>query len=132
MDFVPTVQHSNTLTVKIMASHSQQSNEEEYPGNIPPAQTKGIWRVFLVLCGLTALEFVFAFLMQPSTLRNSIFIVLTLFKAFFIVGEFMHLKHETKSLIWTILVPTALLVWLLIALITEGTYFGDNVYNYLR
>ncbi|QMU27209.1 cytochrome C oxidase subunit IV family protein [Adhaeribacter radiodurans] len=115
-----------------MASHSHHTNEEEYTGEIAPAQTKGIWRVFIVLCGLTAIEFAFAFLMDPSTLRNSIFIILTLFKAFFIVGEFMHLKHETKSLIWTILIPTSLLVWLLIALITEGTYFGDSVYNYLK
>ncbi|MEJ7663350.1 MAG: cytochrome C oxidase subunit IV family protein [Hymenobacter sp.] len=54
-------------------------------------------------------------------MRNSIFIVLTILKAFFIVGEFMHLKHETKGLIWTILVPMALLVWLLVALMTEGS-----------
>jgi len=115
-----------------MASHSHHSDEDEYSNNIPAPQTKGIWRVFLILCALTAVEFAFAFMMDPSTLRNSIFIVLTIFKAFFIVAEFMHLKHETKSLIWSILVPTALLVWLLIALITEGTYFGDSVYNYLK
>ncbi len=115
-----------------MASHSHHSDEEEYIGEIPAPQTKWIWKTFLVLCGLTAVEFAFAFWMDPSTLRNSIFIILTLFKAFFIVAEFMHLKHETKSLIWSILIPTALLVWLLIALITEGTYFGDSVYNYLK
>ncbi|QNF33473.1 cytochrome C oxidase subunit IV family protein [Adhaeribacter swui] len=115
-----------------MASHSHHSQEEEFLGDIPAPQTKGIWRVFLILCGLTAVEFAFAFMMDPSTLRNSIFIILTIFKAFFIVAEFMHLKHETKSLIWSILIPTALLIWLLIALITEGTYFGDSVYNYLK
>lgn len=115
-----------------MASHSHHSNEEEYSDNIPAPQTKRIWRVFLILCGLTAVEFAFAFFMDPGTLRNVIFIILTLFKAFYIVGEFMHLKHETKSLIWSILVPSALLVWLLIALVTEGTYFGDSVYNYLK
>jgi cytochrome c oxidase subunit 4 len=70
--------------------------------------------------------------MEASMLRNWIFIILTLVKAFFIVGEFMHLKHETKSLIWTILVPTALLVWLIIALVTEGSYIGDLVFNYFK
>ena len=70
--------------------------------------------------------------MDPSTARNVIFIILTLFKAFYIVSEFMHLKHETKSLIWSILVPTALLAWLVIALVTEGSYIGEAVFNYFK
>jgi len=114
-----------------MASHSHHDLHRE-PGVIPPAQTKAIWRTFIVLCVLTAIEFAFAFAMEPSMLRNSIFIILTIFKAFFIVAEFMHLKHETKSLIWTILIPTALLVWLLIALVTEGTSVGEYVFTYFK
>jgi caa(3)-type oxidase subunit IV len=113
-----------------MASHSHDTHQT--PGVIPPAQTKAIWRTFIVLCVLTAIEFAFAFAMEPSMLRNSIFIILTIFKAFFIVAEFMHLKHETKSLIWTILIPTALLVWLLIALIAEGTSVGDYIFTYFK
>ena len=115
-----------------MASHSSHDNSNLVPGEIAPAQTKAIWRTFFVLCALTAVEFAFAFAMEPSMLRNSIFIVLTIFKAFFIVGEFMHLKHETKGLIWTVLIPTALLVWLLIALITEGTSIGESVFSYFK
>jgi cytochrome c oxidase subunit IV len=114
-----------------MASHSHDTHNLQ-PGEIPPAQTKAIWRTFFILCALTAVEFAFAFAMEPSMLRNSIFIILTIFKAFFIVAEFMHLKHETKGLIWTILIPTALLVWLLIALITEGTSIGESVFNYFK
>ena len=94
------------------------------PGQIAKPNTGWIWKTFFILVGITAVEFVFVFLMKAGTLRNSIFIVLTVFKAFFIVGEFMHLKHETKGLIWTILVPFGLLVWLLVALITEGSYVG--------
>jgi len=115
-----------------MAAHSHHALDDQPIGEIPKAQTKGIWRVFIILCVLTAIEFAFAFFMSAGTLRNIIFIILTLFKAFFIVGEFMHLKHETKSLIWTILVPTALLVWLLIALISEGSYYGDAVFSYFK
>ena len=114
-----------------MASHSHDTHTLE-PGVIPPAQTKAIWKTFFVLCALTAVEFAFAFFMEPSMLRNSIFIILTIFKAFFIVAEFMHLKHETKGLIWTILIPTALLIWLLIALLAEGTSIGESVYNYFK
>ena len=99
------------------------------PGEIAKPNTGWIWKIFGVLVGITAVEFVFVFLMHPSTLRNSIFIVLTIMKAFFIVAEFMHLKHETKGLMWTILVPVALLVWLLVALITEGSFVGEVMQN---
>ena len=101
-------------------------------GEIAKPNTAWIWRIFGILVGITAVEFVFVFLMHPSTLRNSILIVLTIFKAFFIVGEFMHLKHETKGLIWTIMVPMALLVWLLVALVTEGSYVGEVLQNMFR
>ena len=113
-----------------MATHHEQ--DFNTTGEIPKPQTKAIWRTFIILVVLTAIEFLFAFTMDSGTVRNSIFIILTIFKAFYIVGEFMHLKHETKGLIWTILIPTALLVWLLIALITEGTSIGESVFNYFK
>ena len=102
------------------------------PGEIAKPNTAWIWRVFGILVLITAIEFVFVFFMNPSTLRNSIFIVLTILKAFFIVGEFMHLKHETKGLIWTILVPVSLLIWLLVALITEGSFIGEVLQNMFK
>ncbi|MBU1823007.1 MAG: cytochrome C oxidase subunit IV family protein, partial [Bacteroidetes bacterium] len=49
-----------------------------------------------------------------------LFVGLTIVKAFYIVGEFMHLKHEVKSLIWSILIPCIFVVWLLLALMLEG------------
>lgn len=91
------------------------------PGEIAPAQTGQIWKTFWILVAITAVEFVFVFFMNASTLRNWIFIGLTLVKATYIVGEFMHLKHEVKSLIWTILIPMVLVVWLVVALVTEGS-----------
>ncbi|WP_026463110.1 cytochrome C oxidase subunit IV family protein [Adhaeribacter aquaticus] len=115
-----------------MAAHSHHAHDEHNVGEIPPAQTKGIWKVFFILCAITAVEFAFAFMMDAGMLRNSIFIVLTIVKAFYIVAEFMHLKHETKSLIWTIMIPLVLLVWLIIALISEGAYYGDSVFNYFK
>jgi len=69
---------------------------------------------------LTAIEFVIAFTMPANTLRVAIFCGMTIVKAFYIVGEFMHLKHEVKSLIWAVLIPTLFVVWLLVALIYEG------------
>jgi cytochrome c oxidase subunit IV len=58
--------------------------------------------------------------MPANTLRVAIFCGMTIVKAFYIVGEFMHLKHEVKALIWALLIPTIFVVWLLIALIFEG------------
>jgi cytochrome c oxidase subunit IV len=53
-------------------------------------------------------------------MKISIFIGLTFVKAFYIVSEFMHLKHETKVLIWSIILPMIFVVWLVIALLYEG------------
>jgi len=41
-------------------------------------------------------------------------------KAFYIVSEFMHLKQETKVLIWSIIIPMIFVVWFIIALVYEG------------
>lgn len=101
-------------------------------GETTKPNTGGIWKIFFVLVGITAIEFAVTFAMEAQsvrTFRNSILIGLTILKAFFIVGEFMHLKHETKGLIWTILVPSVLIVWLLVALVTEGSFIGETLSN---
>jgi caa(3)-type oxidase subunit IV len=79
-----------------------------------------IWKVALILGIVTAIEFLFAFTMPRGVLLIAIFIGLTIVKAFYIVGEFMHLKHEVKVLIWSILVPVIFIIWLIIALLVEG------------
>ena len=100
-----------------MASHAAHGTSEK---EIPAPNTGAIWKTFWILLILTAIEFVIAFTMPANTLRVAIFCGMTIVKAFYIVGEFMHLKHEVKSLIWAVLVPTIFVVWLLIALIYEG------------
>jgi len=96
-------------------------NHDSHGGTeIRPANTGLIWRTFIILSVITAFEFALAYLMKAGGLRTSIFVGMTLIKAFYIVGEFMHLKHEVKSLIWAITIPVIFIVWLLVALITEG------------
>ncbi|MGB3182156.1 MAG: cytochrome C oxidase subunit IV family protein [Cyclobacteriaceae bacterium] len=90
------------------------------PADGGKAQRKRIFIVAAVLSAVTLVEFVFAFAMEAGTLRTSIFLGLTVVKAFYIVAEFMHLKHEVKVLIWSILIPMIFVVWLVIALIMEG------------
>jgi len=49
-----------------------------------------------------------------------IMIVLSLYKAYFIVYEFMHMRYEIKGLAMSVLLPTLLLVWAIIAFFQEG------------
>lgn len=53
-------------------------------------------------------------------------VVLSLYKAYFIIFEFMHMKYEVKDLARTVLLPTALLIWAIIAFIKEGAYWKHN------
>ncbi len=97
--------------------------EETNPIVVAPPdkdRIRKIWRTALVLGVITTIEFVIAFTMESSALRTSLFVGLTLVKAFYIVSEFMHLKYEVKVLIWSILVPTLFIIWLLLALLIEG------------
>jgi cytochrome c oxidase subunit IV len=87
-------------------------------------QRSRIWNVFWILFAITAFEFLVAFTKGPLNLSHvlviTIFVSLTLVKAFYIVAEFMHLRHEVKVLIWSIVIPTIFIVWLLVALLMEG------------
>lgn len=47
-------------------------------------------------------------------------VALSLYKAYFIIYEFMHLKYEVKSMARSVLLPTTLLIWAIIAFLQEG------------
>ena len=81
-----------------------------------------VLKVALILFVVTVIEFIIAFTLASGGLKTSIFVVMTIVKAFYIVSEFMHLGHEEKGLRWMIIFPTILVVWLIIALLVEGTY----------
>ena len=91
---------------------------------IAKPQTRLIWRTFWILLGITVLEFIIAFTLHAPWLKISLFVIMTFVKAFYIVGEFMHLAHEVKGLIWTVVVPVVFVVWLVVALLVEGDYIG--------
>ena len=96
---------------------------------VQPAQKSvimGIWKIALFMFLITAVEYVFAFFMDAGTLRSVIFIGLTIWKAFFIVSEFMHLGHEVKGLMYSIILPMIFIVWLIVALVNmEGAAVKD-------
>lgn len=100
-----------------MASE-ETSNVQVIP--VDKAKTNKLWKLAGLLGIVTAIEYVFAFTMERGYLLYAIFIGLTLVKAFYIVAEFMHLRHEVKTLIWSIMIPTIFVIWLVIALLVEG------------
>lgn len=59
-------------------------------------------------------------------------VILMMAKAFYIVAYFMHLKHELKNLIMTIVVPLLLFVWFIIAFLADGNSFRNLRNNYDR
>ncbi len=69
---------------------------------------------------VTAIEFVIAFTVPAGVFRTSVFIILTIVKAFYIVAEFMHLGHEKKSLKLSILLPIIFIVFLIFILMYQG------------
>ena len=51
---------------------------------------------------------------------------MSLYKAYFIVYEFMHMRYEVKGLVYSVLLPTLLLVWAVIAFFNEGGNWKHN------
>jgi caa(3)-type oxidase subunit IV len=99
--------------------HEGEYEAEAYGLHVPHSSKREIWIVFVVLALVTAIEFVFAFAMQSGTERTIIFLLLTVFKAAGIVLYFMHMKHETKRLMYSVLLPMLLVVYLVALVIIE-------------
>ena len=56
----------------------------------------------------------------PRIIMYPLMIGMSVYKAYFIIYEFMHLKYEVKSMATSILLPTTLLIWAIIAFLQEG------------
>jgi caa(3)-type oxidase subunit IV len=82
---------------------------------------KKIWKTAFILLAITVVEFIMAFTMDRGLLLYFLFIALTVWKAKYIMMEFMHLGDEVKPLFYSIIVPLIFLVWLVIALVKEGS-----------
>lgn len=96
-----------------------------------------IKKVTILLSVLTIVELILGFWMigiSSAALRltiKGVIIILMMSKAFYIVAYFMHLKHEVKNMIMTIIVPLSLFVWFIAAFLWDGSSFKNlrNTYN---
>lgn len=112
-----------------MSGHDEMSPQVQV---LPPDRKKilKLWKIAGILAIVTAIEFVFAFTMDRGTALITIFVVLTLVKAYFIVSEFMHLGHEVNPLVNSIILPLMFLCWLILALLMEAQAVYDIIQRF--
>lgn len=100
------------------------------------AKRKKIWFVAGLLTFITFIEVVLGIGFKQNSdwwafIKWS-FIILTVFKAAYIVLSFMHLGDESKNLKWTILTPYLMFAaYLLFIAAREGTDMSALLLNYL-
>ena len=116
-------------------SHSHKADANHEANNA--AVMAEIKKVTILLSVLTIVELILGFWMigiSSAALRlaiKGVIIILMMSKAFYIVAYFMHLKHEVKNMIMTIIVPLSLFVWFIAAFLWDGSSFKNrrNTYN---
>lgn len=105
----------------VLSHHEGGINSEESKKKI-----KKIWKVTAILSIVTILEVGVGLWAFNGHFHNygliTYFLILTIFKAYFIVKVFMHLGDEKNDFVALILSPLVLLLWLIIALLIEGDY----------
>lgn len=110
-----------------------------HEGHAHESNTKRIWMVFGLLSVVTTVE-VFLGIQRPDflylhnfismNLLNWVFIILTLYKAYYIVWAFMHMEGERSSLRWAVVATVIFLaLYLLFILLVEADYIFEVFKN---
>lgn len=96
---------------------------------------KIVFNTIIVLAVITVVEVLFALLGKgyiisgffiSGWLIGGVMVVLSATKAYLIIYEFMHMKYEVPSLVKSVLLPTFLLVWAIVAFLMEGKYWNTS------
>ena len=103
------------------------------------SNTKRIWQVFILLSVVTIVEVILGIIKPESLVFNSvlslnllnwIFILLTIYKAYYIVWAFMHMEGEKSSMKWSIVAPLVFLIlYLMLILLIEADYIYEVFKN---
>ena len=90
-------------------------------------QIRRILKVTLILTVITIVEVALGLVSSawgmPKVLINSFFLILTIFKAAYIVKVFMHLGDEMKNFLITVMIPLTLFIWFIIAFLADGSFW---------
>ena len=106
-----------------MAGHSYEEGIKQVKRGFFLLGVVTIAEVFVALLGNGHLISGFEL---PRIIMYPAMIGLSLYKAYFIVNEFMHMKYEVKGLAMSVILPTFLLVWAVIAFMSEGNYWNHK------
>ena len=79
-----------------------------------------------VLIALTGKGYIIEGYHAPKLIMNTLMIGMSLYKAYLIVFEFMHMKYEARGLMLSVLLPVCLLIWAIIAFLYEGNAWKGN------
>ena len=107
------------------------THQEHHAAEKGSFDTRAIWRTFWILLVITCIELVIGMFVAPNFPHdkkiwfNILYIIFTAAKAFYIIAEFMHLRHEIKNMIMTIAVPAMLFLWFIGAFLWDGHSFRE-------
>jgi cytochrome c oxidase subunit IV len=96
---------------------------------------KAVWKGFMVLLLVTLGEVAVALIGNghiisgvtlPKVFMYPAMIALSVYKAYYIVYNFMHMAHEVKGLAMSVLLPVCLLSWGVVAFFSEGNYWKNE------
>lgn len=76
--------------------------------------------ITMIELGLGLTMYAFPMAAGLKLFLKGVIVILSLAKAFYIVGIFMHLGDEIKNLIMTICVPLMLFIWFIAAFLMDG------------
>jgi cytochrome c oxidase subunit IV len=122
-------------------SNVHTSVSSDHPHGEHSFDKKAVWKTFRILLYITIFELILAIgyysieFSNPHLVKyilNGVFIILTLAKAFFIIAEFMHLRHEIRNMIMTIGIPALLFIWFITAFLWDGDSYKNLRNNYDR
>ncbi|MFA6260236.1 MAG: cytochrome C oxidase subunit IV family protein [Bacteroidia bacterium] len=100
--------------------HTEHLEHTEPPHNMK-AQ---IWRTFWILFALTLVDIALYFMLLSthSLMKNFLFVLLGVVKAYYIVAVFMHMKFERNWLSRLIIYPMVLVIYLVALMLIEGEF----------
>jgi cytochrome c oxidase subunit IV len=98
-----------------------------------------VFRGLMLLGVITIVEVVIALLAKGHLIHGvdfkhgighylymALMVGFSLYKAYFIIFFFMHMAYEVRGLVMSVLLPTSLLIWAIIAFFQEGGSWGQR------
>lgn len=113
------------------ALYSREFNEHRYE-DVKSEESKkairNIWKITLWLAIITLLEigqglWNYAGSPIPHYLSVTLFVIMTLIKAYLIIKIFMHLGDEKKPFVYAIALPMIFFIWFIIGLLADGDFW---------